>query len=115
MRACVRACVFLLVVAAAVVLKERWTDLHTHSKKNNQPPPARLLSESKFKQQLLPAWKPILSPHTVLPVFFFVGVLFIGLGAGLLVTSEKASQQKKPAKNTCSNFGPILRSAGQDV
>ena len=49
---------------------------------------AGFVADSKFKQQKLPAWKPILTPKSVLPVFFAIGALFIGLGAGLLKTSN---------------------------
>jgi hypothetical protein len=30
--------------------------------------------DSKFKQQALPAWQPILTAGTVLPTFFVIGV-----------------------------------------
>lgn len=42
------------------------------------------VAKSKFKQQTLSAWKPLLTPTTVLPTFFFVGLIFIIVGAVLL-------------------------------
>jgi len=41
-----------------------------------------------FKQQRLPAWQPVLSPKSVLPLFFTVGFLFIALGISFYVASE---------------------------
>jgi len=45
-----------------------------------------------FKQQRLKAWQPILTPKTVLPTFFVVGLLFLPLGIGLLVTSQQVQE-----------------------
>ena len=48
-------------------------------------------ADTKFKQQKLPAWQPIMTAGTVLPVLFAVGVAFIPLGVALLVTSNNVS------------------------
>lgn len=40
-----------------------------------------------FKQQNLPAWQPILTAGTVLPTFFLIGVTFVPIGFGLLMSS----------------------------
>nr|XP_006812327.1 PREDICTED: cell cycle control protein 50A-like [Saccoglossus kowalevskii] len=45
-----------------------------------------------FKQQRLPAWQPILTAGTVLPTFFIIGIIFIPLGIGLLITSENVHE-----------------------
>ncbi len=55
--------------------------------KKNKP------SNSRFKQQTLPAWKPILTPRTVLPTFTVIGVIFLSLGIALYVTSEDVKEQ----------------------
>ena len=47
-----------------------------------------LFLDTKFKQQKLPAWQPILTAGTVLPAFFAIGIAFIPLGIALLVTSN---------------------------
>jgi len=47
-----------------------------------------MCTDTKFKQQKLPAWQPIMTAGTVLPVLFAVGVAFIPLGVALLVTSN---------------------------
>jgi len=49
------------------------------------------VTDTKFKQQKLPAWQPIMTAGTVLPVLFAVGVTFIPLGVALLVTSNNVS------------------------
>ena len=46
------------------------------------------MADTKFKQQKLPAWQPILTANTVLPAFFAIGIAFIPLGVALLVTSN---------------------------
>jgi len=43
---------------------------------------------SKFKQQTLPAWRPILTPKAVLPMFVVIGLIFIGIGSWLVVENN---------------------------
>ncbi|KAG9339447.1 hypothetical protein JZ751_023584 [Albula glossodonta] len=54
----------------------------------NSRPLARRPDNSAFKQQRLPAWSPMLTGGTVLPFFFFMGVLCILLGVWLLLTVQ---------------------------
>ncbi|GIY73499.1 cell cycle control protein 50A [Caerostris darwini] len=49
-------------------------------------------SNSAFKQQKLPAWQPILTAGTVLPTFFIIGLAFIPVGIGLLVSSDQVQE-----------------------
>jgi hypothetical protein len=51
-------------------------------------PKSRRPKDTKFKQQKLPAWQPIMTASSVLPAFIAVGVVFIPLGIALLVTSN---------------------------
>lgn len=51
----------------------------------------RFFTDTKFKQQKLPAWQPILTANTVLPAFFAIGIAFIPLGATLLYVSDNVS------------------------
>lgn len=58
-------------------------------------PPAPSASPAKnrpdntaFTQQRLPAWQPLLSAGTVLPLFLGLGLAFVGLGLGLHFSSE---------------------------
>jgi len=48
--------------------------------------------DSKFKQQALPAWQPILTAGTVLPAFFVIGVAFIPIGVGLMYFSNQVHE-----------------------
>ncbi|KAI8593533.1 CDC50/LEM3 family [Geranomyces variabilis] len=49
-------------------------------------------ANTAFKQQRLRAWQPILTPKTVLPTFFLIGAIFIPIGIGLYVASEKVQE-----------------------
>ncbi|PVV00857.1 hypothetical protein BB560_004745, partial [Smittium megazygosporum] len=42
-----------------------------------------------FKQQRLRSWQPLLTPKTVLPTFFIIGILFVPIGAILYWQSSK--------------------------
>lgn len=48
---------------------------------------------SAFKQQKLPAWQPILTAGTVLPTFFLIGIAFIPIGFGLLLSSNQVKEK----------------------
>lgn len=48
-------------------------------------------ANTAFKQQRLKAWQPILTPATVLPTFFLVGLIFVPLGGVLLWGSNQVS------------------------
>lgn len=50
---------------------------------------SNVLTDTAFKQQRLKAWQPILTPATVLPTFFLIGVIFLPLGGVLLWGSNK--------------------------
>lgn len=50
---------------------------------------SRKPADTAFKQQRLPAWQPIITANTALPVFFIIGILFIPIGIVLVVTSER--------------------------
>ncbi|KAL4656525.1 cell cycle control protein 50A-like [Arapaima gigas] len=49
---------------------------------------------SAFKQQRLPAWSPCLTAETVLPFFYFTGLLCVLLGGILLHTVQKTQEIK---------------------
>uniref|UniRef100_A0A7N9D4U7 Cell cycle control protein n=2 Tax=Macaca TaxID=9539 RepID=A0A7N9D4U7_MACFA len=51
-----------------------------------------------FKQQRLPAWQPILTAGTVLPIFFIIGLIFIPIGIGIFVTSNNIREIENPSK-----------------
>lgn len=49
---------------------------------------SRKPDNTAFKQQRLPAWQPIVTAQSVLPVFFTVSAIFIALGVILVVASN---------------------------
>lgn len=50
------------------------------------------LADTAFKQQRLKAWQPILTPKTVLPTLFIIGILFAPIGALLIWGNSKVCQ-----------------------
>ena len=56
------------------------------------PAPTHKPKNSKFKQQALPAWQPILTAGSVLPTFFVIGVAFIPIGVGLMYFSDTVKE-----------------------
>ncbi|KAF2028607.1 Lem3/Cdc50 [Setomelanomma holmii] len=54
--------------------------------KSRRPP------NTAFRQQRLKAWQPILTPKTVLPLFFIVGVIFAPIGGLLLYASSQVQE-----------------------
>ncbi|KAL8572781.1 hypothetical protein ACOMHN_030363 [Nucella lapillus] len=74
---------------------------------------SRKPKDTKFKQQKLPAWQPILTANTVLPAFFAIGLAFIPLGVALLVTSNNIKElvydytyctNRDNSSHTCAEF-----------
>lgn len=50
------------------------------------------LADTAFKQQRLKAWQPILTPRSVLPTFFILGLIFAPIGAVLYYFSSTVSE-----------------------
>ncbi|KAK9457801.1 ligand-effect modulator 3 family [Dipodascopsis uninucleata] len=50
-------------------------------------PKSRKPPNTAFRQQRLKAWQPILTPKTVLPIFFVIGIVFAPIGGALLYAS----------------------------
>ncbi|KAF2716809.1 Lem3/Cdc50 [Polychaeton citri CBS 116435] len=50
---------------------------------------SRRPANTAFRQQRLKAWQPILTPKTVLPLFFAVGILFAPIGGLLIYASSQ--------------------------
>lgn len=64
-----------------------------------------LFTASAFKQQKLPAWQPILTAGTVLPTFFLIGIAFIPIGFGLLLSSNQVKEKVIEYTNCISDSG----------
>lgn len=43
--------------------------------------------DTPFRQQRLPAWRPLLTPQNVIPILFCIGLVFVPLGIVFLVSS----------------------------
>lgn len=53
---------------------------------------SRKPANTAFRQQRLKAWQPILTPKTVLPLFFAVGIIFAPIGGLLLWASSQVQE-----------------------
>ncbi|KAL4928224.1 CDC50/LEM3 family protein [Aspergillus undulatus] len=58
----------------------------------DKKPKNRRPANTAFRQQRLKAWQPILTPKSVLPFFFVVGVIFAPIGGLLLWASSTVSE-----------------------
>ncbi|CAF1579096.1 unnamed protein product [Adineta ricciae] len=56
---------------------------------DNEHQKSKKPADTAFKQQRLPAWQPIITANTALPVFLAIGLIFIPIGIVLVVTSER--------------------------
>jgi hypothetical protein len=57
---------------------------------------ADCIVDTAFKQQRLKAWQPILTPKTVLPTLFIIGIIFAPIGA-LLIWGNSRVRSSFPA------------------
>ncbi|XP_062997109.1 cell cycle control protein 50B [Elgaria multicarinata webbii] len=73
-----------------------------------------------FTQQRLPAWQPLLSAGTVLPLFFCLGLAFVAVGLGLHFSSEHIEEIEidytrvldGPNCSACARFAGSLPGRG---
>jgi hypothetical protein len=63
--------------------KEEVEEKPQEEKKTRRP------KDGAFRQQRLPAWQPVLTPRTVLPTLFLVGIIFCPAGGLLWWNSNK--------------------------
>ncbi|KAJ7090183.1 cell cycle control protein [Mycena belliarum] len=61
--------------------------------------------DTAFKQQRLKAWQPILTPKTVLPTLFIIGILFAPIG-GLLIWGSSLVSEMTFDYTGCENLTP---------
>ncbi|PWN53763.1 Lem3/Cdc50 [Violaceomyces palustris] len=72
---------------------EEVADGDLDSKDGSKKPFAqRKPANTAFKQQRLKAWQPILTPRTVLPTFFLIGLIFAPIGAVLYYFSQQVNE-----------------------
>eukprot|EP01139_Manchomonas_bermudensis_P014448 Amastigsp_a508493_631.p1 type:complete len:319 gc:universal Amastigsp_a508493_631:1036-80(-) len=73
-------------------------------------------ADTVFKQQRLPAWKPVMTPKAVVTIFLFVGFLFFPLGVLFLTASNAVKQTEidysgcvpSPSRNVTNNCTAVL-------
>ncbi|KAL5083498.1 hypothetical protein Trisim1_001375 [Trichoderma cf. simile WF8] len=77
---------------------------------------SRRPANTAFRQQRLKAWQPILTPKTVLPLFFAIGVIFAPIGGLLFYASTQVQEIRldythctadAPAYNNGRGFGSM--------
>src|SRR6266496_5277735 len=84
--------------------------------KKEKKPKSRKPPNTAFRQQRLLAYAPILTPKTVLPLFFAVGIIFGPIGGLLLYASAQVSYQPHPIVSWLllhSNPSPTLGTRGR--
>ncbi|KAI5462598.1 ligand-effect modulator 3 family [Mariannaea sp. PMI_226] len=69
---------------------------------------SRRPANTAFRQQRLKAWQPILTPKTVLPLFFVIGIIFAPIG-GLLLYASAQVQEIKLDYTKCKTDAPTLK------
>jgi len=67
-------------------------DEHEGSGRKNKKEKDRKPANTAFRQQRLKAWQPILTPKTVLPLFFIIGIIFAPIGGLLLYASAQVQE-----------------------
>ncbi|PKS07572.1 hypothetical protein jhhlp_006176 [Lomentospora prolificans] len=68
---------------------------------------SRRPANTAFRQQRLKAWQPILTPKTVLPLFFTIGIIFAPIG-GLLLYASAQVQEIQIDYTNCRNDAPSV-------
>ncbi|KAI1962363.1 hypothetical protein LOZ58_002702 [Ophidiomyces ophidiicola] len=77
-----------------------------HNSKEEKKAKSRRPANTAFRQQRLKAWQPILTPKTVLPLFFAVGVIFAPIG-GLLIWASSQVQEIVIDYTSCARDAPV--------
>ncbi|ODA83667.1 hypothetical protein RJ55_02182 [Drechmeria coniospora] len=82
-------------------------DSHDSAPKQPEKKKSRRPANTAFRQQRLKAWQPILTPKTVLPLFFTIGVIFAPIG-GLLLYASAQVQEISLDYTSCVTTAPNL-------
>jgi hypothetical protein len=59
------------------------------------------LKESKFKQQTLPAWRPVPTAMSTMITFTAFAIFFLGIGVLLFIMSGKIIEESIPYDEAC--------------
>ncbi|KAJ5928020.1 Meiotically protein [Penicillium verhagenii] len=76
----------------------------------DKKPKSRRPANTAFRQQRLKAWQPILTPKSVLPLFFIVGIIFAPLG-GVLLWASSLVQEIVIDYTDCYSAAPTANQA----
>ncbi|KAF4556880.1 LEM3/CDC50-like protein [Elsinoe fawcettii] len=87
---------------AQVEHEDSWRDGEDNDSEQKEKTKSRRPANTAFRQQRLKAWQPILTPKTVLPLFFAVGIIFAPIG-GLLLYASAQVQQIQITYQDCTN------------
>jgi len=68
-----------------------------------EEPESKKPTDSDFKQQRLPAWQPILTAGSVLPLFFVIGVAFVSIGVGVFYFSNQVVEYSFDYTEDCNS------------
>lgn len=79
--------------------------MESHDPSKTEKKKSRRPANTAFRQQRLKAWQPILTPKTVLPLFFAIGVVFAPIG-GLLLYASSTVQELKIDYSNCFKDAP---------
>ncbi|KKA27791.1 hypothetical protein TD95_003570 [Thielaviopsis punctulata] len=79
----------------------------------NEKKKSRRPANTAFRQQRLKAWQPILTPKTVLPLFFLIGVVFAPIGGVLLYASSQVQSIRIDYTN-CQTKAPLVNANAAD-
>ena len=71
--------------------------------KNKKP------SNTPFKQQLLPAWKPMLTAKNVIPVIFLIGASFLPIGIGMIFIANSVREKIIPYTDCTNEQGELCK------
>nr|KMM63975.1 LEM3-like protein [Coccidioides posadasii RMSCC 3488] len=77
-----------------------------HNSREDKKPKSRRPANTAFRQQRLKAWQPILTPKTVLPLFFAVGIIFAPIG-GLLIWASSQVEEIVIDYSKCETDAPL--------
>jgi len=64
----------------------------TEEERNRMTEQVDKLKQSKFKQQMLPAWRPVPTYASTMTIFIVFGISFLTLGIIMYVMSDKIQQ-----------------------
>jgi hypothetical protein len=75
---------------------------------SNNEPKSRRPKSTALRQQRLPAWQPVLTAQTVMPLFFIIGTIFVIIGA-ILYTYSNNIKEKVIEYTECTDVSTNIK------